>query len=582
VNKLFLFIALLVLIGVNAGFFLNLKKLPDANYPFILIAINVDLLFLIIISAVIFRKLIKVYLGKAKHRLRRKLVNVLILYIFIPLFLLNVFSAFLIFQTTREFLSGRIRDLIREAELTYRELQDYRIKDLYEKREILKKLPEDKIRELPFVKGVFKEKCNYDVKETEKVYYLCLGDKYVLIGKDKFPESLERFGGIALDLRSLTKARDIVTGIYAFLMVSVGLLTLLATVWLAMLFARYVSEPLEELTEKALEIAKGNLNVDVKVEKRGDEIEQLSSAFLVMKENLKELYEKLKQEKEALQRLLDALPVGVLFRRADGNVYTNKTFTQMFGNVENIDDFLSEVKSLKNIRIQEVEQNEGRIYLFEDITPIVLAERFKVWQESVKRIAHEIKNPLTPIKLNLGRILRQLEKEEVDKEKLREIVKVIYEEVERVNSLINQFRSIGRERELKPEKISLKKLIEEISRLYKSAGISVKVWGDREVLADRELLKEVFYNLINNSLEHGGKKVFIEINSEKLLYRDNGKGISEEEAKHIFEPFFSKNPKGFGVGMSLVKKIIEQHGWDVRVYPSEEGFSLEIDFKSRN
>ncbi|AAC07011.1 sensor histidine kinase [Aquifex aeolicus] len=512
-NKLLLFLALIILIGVNIGFFLNLKKLPDANYPFILIAINVDLLFLLIISAVIFRKLIKVYLGKAKHRLRRKLVNVLIFYIFVPLFILNIFSAFLIFQTTREFLSGKIRDLIREAELTYRELQDYRIKDLYEKREILKNLPEEKIKELDFVKGVFKEACNYEIKETKEVYYLCLGDKYVLVEKDKFPESLERFGGIALDLRSLTKVRDIVTGIYAFLMVSVGLLTLLATVWLAMLFARYVSEPLEELTEKALEISKGNLNVDIKVEKRGDEIEELSSAFLVMKENLRELYEKLKQEKEALQRLLDALPVGVLFKKNNGNVYTNKTFNQMFGKVENLENFLKEVKSIKNLRIQEVDQNEGKIYIFEDITPIVLAERFKVWRESVKRIAHEIKNPLTPIKLNLGRILRQLEKEEIDKDKLREIVKAIYEEVERINNLINQFRSIGRERELKPERISLKDLIQEVSKLYKNAGISIKVHGDKVLLADRELLKEVFYNLINNSIEHGGKEILIEINT---------------------------------------------------------------------
>jgi len=580
VSKLLIFFVLLLLIGVNVGFFLNLKNLPDANYPFILVAINVDFLFLLITSAVIFRKLIKVYLGKSQHKLRRKLANILIFYIFIPLFFLNLFSAFLIFQTTREFLSGKIRELVREAEITYRQLQDYRVKSIYEKKEILKKLSDEEIKNLNFVENLIEKSCNYDVKETKDFYYVCLQNKQVVI-KKSFPESLEHFGSVTLDLRSLTKARDIVTGIYAFLMVSVGLVTLLATVWLSMLFARYVSEPLEDLTEKALEIAKGNLNVEVKVEKRGDEIEKLSEAFHIMKENLKELYEKLKEEKEALQKLIDALPVAVLFKGKDGNLYTNKTFLKMFGEVQNLESFFKEVSSMKNVRTQLVKQSDGEIYIFEDITPIVLAERFKVWQESVKRIAHEIKNPLTPIKLNLGRILRQLEKEEVNREKLRDIVKAIYEEVERINNLINQFRSIGRERELKPEKLSLKELIEEVSRLYKNAGVKLSVSGDKEVLADKELLKEVFYNLINNSLEHGGREISIQINSEKLIYRDNGKGVSEEEAKHIFEPFFSKNPKGFGVGMSLVKKIMEQHGWDVKVYPSE-GFRLEIDFKSRN
>lgn len=581
-SKILFLLLLILLIGVNFAFFLNLRNLPDINYPFILIVINLDLLFLIIISAVIFRKLIKVYLGKSQHKLRRKIANVLILYIFIPLLALNILSAVLIFQSTKGFLSGKVRELSKQAEYIYRQLKEYTFKNLHEKKEILSKLSEEEIRGLSFVKEIKNEPCNYDVKEFKGSYLICLGNRYVILKKEiTFEQNLEKFGNIALDLRSLTKARDIIMGIYVFLIIALGFITLLATVWLSMLFARYISEPVEKLTENALEISKGNLNVPVEVEERGDEIEKLARAFKQMRDNLKALYNHLKEEKENLQKLLDALPVAVLFRKREGEVFVNRTFLNMFGQPGDINRFLEEVKEAKNIRTEKIERQEGEIYIFEDITPIVLAERFRVWQESVKRIAHEIKNPLTPMKLNLGRILKHLEKD-TNREKIRELVNVVMGEVDRINLLVNQFKNLSMERRINPEKFMISELIGEVVKIYQNGGIKIKLEGDREIIGDRNLLKEVFYNLINNSIEHGAKEIKIYVSNGKLIYKDNGRGISKEEAEHIFEPFFSKNPKGFGIGMSIVKKIIEEHGWEVKVYPSEEGFWLEIDFKSKN
>jgi len=583
-SKLWLLLFVFVLLAVNAGFFLNLRNLPDANYPLILIAINLNLVFLIVVSAVVFRKLIKVYSGSSRHRLRRKITTVLVLYLLVPILLLNLLSAVLVLQSTKEYMSGRIRELSKQALFIHQELSRYEERNLREKKELLEKLSAEEIRSLPFVSYAVERKCDFDLLETEGSYLLCLGDKVVALKKEKdFKESLERFGVLASDLRSFVKAKDIITGVFVFMVVSVGLLAILATVWLSMFFARSISEPVERLTEKAMEISKGNLEVEVEEVKTGDEIEKLSKTFKEMKESLKRLYENLRREKESLKKLLDALPVAVLFRGREGSTFVNRTFLSMFGEQEDMEAFLKKVKEDKNFRLEKLEREEGELYIIEDIRPIVLAERFRVWQDSVRRIAHEIKNPLTPIiKINLERLLRNAERGKVSAEQVKELAQVVLKEVNRINLLVSQFRSLSSDRKVKPEELSLRELLEEIKKVYRHAGLKLEVKGDKRVLGDRNLLKEVFYNLLNNSLEHGAKKVEVSIEEGRLLYKDDGRGLTEEEREHLFEPFFSKNPRGFGIGMSVVKKVVEEHGWEVRVLPSERGFQLEVLFSPKN
>ncbi len=582
-SRFLLLLIFLFLIGVNVAFLVNLKNLPDVNYPFILIVINVDLVFLIVVSAVIFRKLIKVYLGTSKNVLRKKIANVLILYLFFPILLLNVLSILLILKTTKEYMSGRIRELAKNAEYIYREVKYYELSNIQEKKELISLIPEDKLHTLPYVKAVIYAPCEFNLIVKRNEYEVCLGNKIVILDrKEDFSHTIDEFGRLALDLRSFVKAKDIITGVFLFFIVALSLITLLATVWLSMYLARFISEPIERLTDTAHQIAEGNLDVEIKEEKRGDEIEKLYKAFSEMKDNLKGLYMNLSKEKENLKNLLDALPVAILFISRKGDNLKNKTFISMFGNINDYEDFLNRIKGNKNIRTEKLDTEEGTIYIFEDITPIVLAERFKVWEEAVKRIAHEIKNPLTPIRLNLERILRNLQKGNIDIEKLKELIEVILKEVNRINLLIVQFKNISFDRKLEPKKLKLSKLLEEVKKVYLNTGLEVRVKGDKEVIGDEGILKEVFFNLINNSLENGAKRVEISIDEEKLIYKDDGRGLSPEEVKHIFEPFFSKNPKGFGIGMSVVKKIVEEHGWEVKVFPSNKGFHLEIDFKSRN
>ncbi|WP_457600783.1 ATP-binding protein [Hydrogenivirga sp.] len=592
-RKLFIGLALLTAFAaINVAFINNLKNLPYANYYILLLAINIDLLALIVITSVVLRKLIKVYLGRRRNILRRKLANILFLYLFIPLLLLNVVSIVVVLQSTKTYLSSKTRALSSSAERVYRNLYESELSRIERYKSIAHALLKaglfDELNRINEIESVVRvPECEFDVSEGEFNYTLCIkvddASYRVVVSKDlRLIRDVSEFGELALDVRAFVKTRDIITGIFVFFIVFVTLLTLLATVWLSMLVARHISEPIERLSKRAMRIARGNLDIEVEEERTGDEIEELSRAFVKMKENLKRIYEELRRERDLLGRLLDALPVGVLFVSPRGEVRSNRTFRELFGERIELGETLEKIREDKNLRLEHIRGRDGDIYLVEDISSIVLAERFKTWQEAVKRIAHEIKNPLTPIRLNLERLGRYAERGEFSGDKFVELTKLILKEIDRISELITQFKHLSPSKELRLERVSLSELLNDIRKLYSSAGVNVEVKGEKEVMGDTALLKEVFYNLINNSIEWGAKNVSISVHEDRIEYRDDGKGIPEEEIESIFMPYYSSNPKGMGLGMAVVKRIVEDHGWNVRALPSERGFHLVIEFNPRN
>lgn len=592
-RKLLVFsVIFLVLVLINVAFINNLRNLPYANYYVLLLAINIDLIALILISAVILRKLIKVYLGKRRNLLRRKLANILFLYLFIPLLILNVASIVVVLQSTKTYLSSKTRALSSSAESVYRNLYSYELQRIKRYRDVVSALIKaglfEELSRMEEVESVVRvPECNFEVSEGEMSYVLCIdvgGDHYrVVLPKDlKLIRDVSEFGELALDLRAFVKTRDIITGVFIFFIVFISLVTLLATVWLAMLVARHISEPIERLSDRAMRIAKGNLDVEIEETKTGDEIEELSRAFRKMKDNLREIYEELRRERDLLGKLLDSLPVGVVYSRSGKVVRENRAAREMFGEAERVEEILEKVEGDPNLRVERIEAEEGDIYLFEDVGSIVLAERFRTWQEAVKRIAHEIKNPLTPIRLNLERIRRYSEKGEIDRDRLRDLISMVLREIDRISDLINQFKHLSADRRINLRDVRMSEIIGEIAKFYSSAGIKVSVEGDRTVKGDPTLLRDLFYNLINNSLENGAKEVRIEIDDSRLDYRDNGEGIREEDLETIFIPYYTNNPKGMGIGMAVVKKIAEDHGWEIRALSSKRGAHFVIDFRSRN
>lgn len=591
-RKVFIGLALLTaLVAVNVAFIVNLRNLPYANYYVLLLAINIDLLALIIIMAVILRKLIKIYIGTRRNILRRKLANILFFSLFLPLLVLNVFSTVVVIQSTKTYLSSKTRALSSSAEQVYRNLYNYELARVQMFREVVTALLEggffEELNGLGDVESVVRvPACDYEVSEGEMGYTLCVttdrGSYRVILRKDAdLIRNVSSFGKLALDVRAFVKTRDIITGVFVFFIVFIALLTALATVWLSMLVARHVSEPIERLSERAMKIAEGNLDVEVEEENTGDEIERLSKAFRKMKENLKEMYERLKRERDLLEKLLDALPLGILYVGKNG-LRTNRTFREMFGDSPDMEAVLKRASEDANLRIEHLRGSEGDLYLIEDISSIVLAERFKTWQDAVKRIAHEIKNPLTPIRLNLERLGRYAERGEIDAEKFRDLVNLILKEIERISDLINQFRHLTPSRSLRLERFRLSDLVRDLRKLYSSAGVEITLEGDRTLEGDLSLLKEMFYNLINNSIEWGATRITLRVDGDRLAYRDNGRGIREEDLQNVFIPYYTSNPKGMGIGMAIVKKIVEDHGWKISAFPSPEGAYFLIDFNPRS
>ncbi|HHJ64525.1 MAG TPA: two-component sensor histidine kinase, partial [Aquifex aeolicus] len=159
---------------------------------------------------------------------------------------------------------------------------------------------------------------------------------------------------------------------------------------------------------------------------------------------------------------------------------------------------------------------------------------------------------------------------------------LILKEIERISDLINQFRHLTPSRSLRLERFRLSDLVRDLRKLYSSAGVEITLEGDRTVEGDLSLLKEMFYNLINNSIEWGATKITLRVDGDRLAYRDNGRGIREEDLQNVFIPYYTSNPKGMGIGMAIVKKIVEDHGWKISAFPSREGAYFLIDFNPKS
>jgi len=596
VKRIYLSLILLALLFgvINYGFFKNLSRLPDPGYYWILLIINFDLLVLIVVFTISFRKLIKVYLKESKGKLRKKLSNILFLYLFIPLLLLNISSSIILVQATKTYASHRATSIYGLSEEARKEMEReildqiklYRNAILYmlSKGEELSRIKEI----LPGISDVKKvDACNFDVMYEGKKAIFCISHNgYYEISIDKntkLQETINALVKLSSEFRSFVSSRDIIAGIYVFFMVLITLITALATVWISMLIARHISTPIEDLSRSATHIAQGRLETNVEVHTTGDEIEHLSRSFKKMRDNLKTIYEDLRRERDILERLIDSLPVGIVYTDgSDRIVRVNRAFKEMFGIKEDLTG--KSIKSLENlplssdIRVEELDVSEGKIRIYEDVRPIIMAERFKTWQEAVKRIAHEIKNPLTPLRLSMERISRIILKDEYDPDKIKQLAERVIKEVDRIKILVDQFKHLTHYKEFKPESIELRSYLEEILGLYRSGGFNIEIEGDKKVSADRSLLKDMFFNIINNSIEWGATEAKIRITDNYIEYSDNGAGISEDKKDLIFIPYYSENPKGMGLGMAIVKKIAEDHGWKVEAIPSKDGFRLLIYF----
>jgi len=218
----------------------------------------------------------------------------------------------------------------------------------------------------------------------------------------------------------------------------------------------------------------------------------------------------------------------------------------------------------------------GSVVVFDDVTDLIQAQKNAAWGEVARRLAHEIKNPLTPIQLSAERLQLKLANklDSSDGAILQRSIQTIVQQVEAMKEMVDDFSEYAKPSKKQSVNVNISHLIQEVLALYTlREGIRFKARyqsGLQIVNGDPVSIRQVIHNLIKNSLEAVGLEGLIEINVHRVLKNntdyveialyDNGAGIKEDQVEKIFEPYVTTKVKGTGLGLAIVKKIIEDHG----------------------
>jgi len=221
----------------------------------------------------------------------------------------------------------------------------------------------------------------------------------------------------------------------------------------------------------------------------------------------------------------------------------------------------------------------GKVVVFDDLSDVLQAQRAVAWKEVARRIAHEVKNPLTPIKLSAQRLQKKFP-DQMSDDVFQTCTNMIIEQSDSLKLLINEFSQFARLPETRPQLGSLNDMVHRVLNFYRQAHPEIEFIGQldqklRPFFFDGEQMRRALINLVENSVDavKGKVKAIIKIETKRdssssvvsLSVSDNGKDLSEIELQRMFEPYFTKKEDGAGLGLTIVKKIVEDHDGIVRV-----------------
>lgn len=407
-------------------------------------------------------------------------------------------------------------------------------------------------------------------------------------------------------------------------LLQISLLLLFSSIWVSMLFARSITKPIEELAKASQKISNGNFDVVVK-EYTGGEIGDLVTAFNSMTAQMKtyttELYSKnivLSEMFEQISR--DNMYIDAIFKNVDSSIILVSNDLQILKSNIKADIFISSHRTafdeiilsrVKEFMVSDNDEiienfdlsdrNGNRIFflnlskivlgeenqvliLLNDVTDVVDAQKVALWKDIATKIAHEVKNPLTPIKLMAERVKRRTSKmgDTESRTVINECMDIIITESESLRELIEEFNMFARPPKADKHLINLLSLLNDTISLYKETyrNITFNISCNRkiEINVDRLQIRRVFQNIILNAVhiigtENGIISVeVLEINDNIEIYiRDSGKGIDENDIPNLFKPYFSKRQGGTGLGLAIVKKIIEEHSGTITAGNNDAG-----------
>ncbi len=421
-----------------------------------------------------------------------------------------------------------------------------------------------------------------------------------------------------------------------------GFLTILVVfmaLWVALRIAGGITDPIQSLAQATEQVAAGNLDINVDLNQK-DEIGLLVNSFNHMVKELKEGKESLHsayiesdRRRLFMENILDNINSGVIMLDTAGNVLMINGAASSILNIhpdaalnKHYKDLMSMIKSegLQNL-IKEIEGREfrwierevkiaagdrkailkvfikglkdsqqyiGLLVVFDDITDIIKAQKAVAWQEVARRIAHEIKNPLTPIKLSAERLIKKWESRDSDFNQIFEhSTKTIIREVEGLKRLVDEFSKFSKMPEIKKTPTNMPMIIDEVVNLYKGyKGVEINVLLPKEnplVELDGEQFKRVMINIFDNAIHAISNKGIIDVRlhfdlSSNIAYldiADDGPGIREEDKEKLFFPYFSTKKDGTGLGLAIANRIIAEHKGYIKVRdkdPKGTIFTIEI------
>ncbi|MBI3592992.1 MAG: PAS domain S-box protein, partial [Nitrospirae bacterium] len=247
---------------------------------------------------------------------------------------------------------------------------------------------------------------------------------------------------------------------------------------------------------------------------------------------------------------------------------------------------------LSGIRESYTSKSLGMLIVFHDLTDIIKAQKVTAWQEVARRLAHEIKNPLTPIKLSTERLIKKWQQKDEDFDSVFEkSTKTIISEVESLRKLVDVFSRYGKMPEVNKTPANLKEMIDNAIGLYKGfkdIEINISLQDSMPLVnLDTEQFKRVFVNIIDNAIKAMNSKGIIDIsvkateNNNKVIIdiADTGPGITNEEKEKLFIPYFSGRKGGTGLGLAIAHKIVSDHAGRILVRdnnPHGSVFTIEI------
>jgi two-component system, NtrC family, nitrogen regulation sensor histidine kinase NtrY len=438
---------------------------------------------------------------------------------------------------------------------------------------------------------------------------------------------------------------------YVLTLLLASLVVVFGGTWLGFAIARSITGPIQRLAEGTRRVAEGNLEEQIETESSSDEIATLVHAFNQMTANLRTTHTALAERRRTLETILANITGGVVSIDRQARIETvNEAARHMLGigadaigmpfrqwfespRFAAVRELLSELDRRaqqgawdklppQRLTIEQPEgstqilatgvvlKNEdgeaiGALLFFEDVTELLKVQRMEAWREVARRIAHEIKNPLTPIQLSAQR-LRKRYSEEPSGSVLDECTRTIIAEVEVLKNLVSEFSRFARLPAAPHVPTDLNEIVDDVLVLFREAhrGVEFRVELDAALPRldlDRDGIRRVLTNLLDNAVaalpvteEEGERRAtgHIEVitrhdrqrGAVRIEIADDGSGMTPEVKARLFEPYFSTKPTGTGLGLAIVSGVLADHQAFIRVHdnrPRGSRFVIELPVRER-